>query len=88
MLTAVLCADEQNEIVRILDSLFAKEQQAKEAAEAMLEKIDMMKIHPRPCLLWRTGLQRPHQRIYSGTAESGNLLKLAVVHYVNCNFGT
>ena len=34
---------EQNEIVRILDSLFAKEQQAKEAAEAVLEKIDLLK---------------------------------------------
>ena len=35
--------DEQTEIVRILDSLFAKEQQAKEAAEAVLEKIDLLK---------------------------------------------
>ncbi len=35
--------DEQIEIVRILDSLFAKEQQAKEAAEAVLEKIDLLK---------------------------------------------
>ena len=34
---------EQREIVRILDSLFAKEQQAKEAAEAVLEKIDLLK---------------------------------------------
>ena len=34
---------EQTEIVRILDSLFAKEQQAKEAAEAVLEKIDLLK---------------------------------------------
>lgn len=34
---------EQEEIVRILDSLFAKEQQAKEAAEAVLEKIDLLK---------------------------------------------
>ena len=34
---------EQTEIVRILDDLFAKEQQAKEAAEAVLEKIDLMK---------------------------------------------
>ena len=34
---------EQNEIVRILDSLFAKEQQAREAAEAVLEKIDLLK---------------------------------------------
>lgn len=35
--------DEQKEIVRILDGLFAKEQQVKEAAEAVLEKIDLMK---------------------------------------------
>ena len=35
--------DEQIEIVRILDSLLAKEQQAKEAAEAVLEKIDLLK---------------------------------------------
>lgn len=34
---------EQSEIVRILDSLFAKEQQAKEAAEAVLEKVDLQK---------------------------------------------
>ena len=35
--------DEQIEIVRILDSLIAKEQRAKEAAEAVLEKIDLLK---------------------------------------------
>ena len=35
--------DEQTEIVRILDSLFVKEQQAKDAAEAVLEKIDLLK---------------------------------------------
>lgn len=35
--------DEQQEIVRILDSLFAKEQQAEEVAEAMLEKIELLK---------------------------------------------
>lgn len=35
--------DEQAEVVRILNSLFAKEQQAKEAAEAVLEKIDLLK---------------------------------------------
>lgn len=35
--------NEQLEIVRILDDLFAKEQQAKEAAEAVLEKFDLMK---------------------------------------------
>lgn len=34
---------EQTEIVRILDDLLAKEQQAKEAAEAVLEQIDLMK---------------------------------------------
>ena len=34
---------EQAEIVRILDSLLAKEQQAKEAAEAVLEKIEDIK---------------------------------------------
>ena len=34
---------EQTEIVRILDNLFAKEQQAKEAAEAVLEQIELMK---------------------------------------------
>ena len=35
--------DEQTEIVRILDDLLAKEQQAKKAAEAVLEQIDLMK---------------------------------------------
>lgn len=35
--------DEQAEIVRILDDLLAKEQQAKEAAEGVLEQIDLMK---------------------------------------------
>ncbi len=34
---------EQLEIVRILDSLLAKEQQAKEAAEAVLDQIDLIK---------------------------------------------
>lgn len=34
---------EQIEIIRILDELFAKEQQAKEAAEAVLEQIDFIK---------------------------------------------
>ena len=34
---------EQAEIVRILDDLLAKEQQSKEAAEAVLEQIDLMK---------------------------------------------
>lgn len=36
-------AEEQTEIVRILDDLLAKEQQAKEAAEGVLEQIDLMK---------------------------------------------
>lgn len=35
--------EEQNEIVRILDSLLAKEQQVKEAAETVLEQITLMK---------------------------------------------
>lgn len=34
---------EQNEIIRILDNLFEKEQQVKEAAEAVLDKIEIMK---------------------------------------------
>ena len=34
---------EQTEIVRILDDFLAKEQQAKEAAEAVLEQIDLIK---------------------------------------------
>lgn len=36
-------SDEQTEIVRVLDELLAKEQQAKEAAEAVLEQIDLIK---------------------------------------------
>ena len=35
--------EEQIEIVRILDSLLAKENAAKEAAESVLEQIDTMK---------------------------------------------
>ena len=35
--------NEQAEIVRLLDDLLAKEQQAKEAAEGVLEQIDLMK---------------------------------------------
>ena len=44
-LTVVLptLKDEQEEIVRILDDVFAKEQQAKEAAEGVLEQIDLIK---------------------------------------------
>ena len=34
---------EQQEITRILDSLLEKEQQSKEAAETVLEQIDLMK---------------------------------------------
>lgn len=34
---------EQNEIVRILDNMFAKEQQVKEAAETVVEQIDLIK---------------------------------------------
>lgn len=34
---------EQAEIVRILDDLLAKEQQAKEVAEGVLEQIDLIK---------------------------------------------
>lgn len=41
---------EQTEIVRILDDLLAKEQQAKEAAEAVLEQIDLMKNPSSPVL--------------------------------------
>lgn len=35
--------EEQTEIIRILDDLFAKEQQVKKAAEAVLEQIDLIK---------------------------------------------
>ena len=35
--------EEQDEIVRIVDNLISKEQQAKEAAEAVIEQIDTMK---------------------------------------------
>ena len=35
--------DEQNELVQMLDTVFSKEQQAKEAAEAVLAQIDIMK---------------------------------------------
>lgn len=35
--------NEQSEIVRILDGSFAKEQQTKEAAEAVLDQIELMK---------------------------------------------
>lgn len=43
-LTLQICSsDEQTEVVRILDDFLAKEQQAKEAAERVLEQIDLMK---------------------------------------------
>lgn len=44
-LTVVLptLSDEQTEIVHILDDLLAKEQQAKKAAEAVLDQIDLIK---------------------------------------------
>ena len=35
--------NERNEIVRFFDDLLAKEQQAKEAAEGVLEQIDLIK---------------------------------------------
>mgnify|MGYP002444639162 FL=1 len=35
--------EEQQEIVRILDTLLEKERQVKEAAEEVLERIDLMK---------------------------------------------
>ena len=35
--------NERNEIVRFLDDLLAKEEQAKEAAEGVLEQIDLIK---------------------------------------------
>lgn len=37
------CIEEQLEVVHILNSIFAKEQQAKEAAEQVIEQIDTMK---------------------------------------------
>ena len=44
-LTVVLptLKDEQEEIVRILDDMFAKEQQAKESTERVMEQIDLIK---------------------------------------------
>ena len=43
MKIALPSVPEQTEIVRILDDLLAKEQEAKEAAEAVLEQIDLIK---------------------------------------------
>lgn len=39
----IMSESEQTEIVRILDDLLAKEQRAKEAAEAVLEQVDLIK---------------------------------------------
>ncbi len=39
----LISIDEQREIVRILDSLLTKEQEAKQAAEAVIKQIDMIK---------------------------------------------
>ena len=39
----MLKINEQSEIIRILDDLLAKEQQAKDAAEGVLEQIDLIK---------------------------------------------
>ena len=44
---------EQTEIVRILDDLLAKEQQAKDAAEGVLEQIDLIKKPSSPARLPR-----------------------------------
>ena len=41
--TPVPSIEEQTEIIRILDNLLAKEQQAKEVAEGVLEQIDLIK---------------------------------------------
>ena len=39
----MLKINEQSEIIRILDDLLAKEQQAEDAAEGVLEQIDLIK---------------------------------------------
>ena len=41
--TPIPSIEEQTEIVRLLDDLLAREQQAKEAAEGVLEQIDLIK---------------------------------------------
>lgn len=41
--TSIPSIEEQTEIIRILDDLLAKEQQAKDAAEGVLEQIDLIK---------------------------------------------
>lgn len=43
LVVPIPCLNEQFEIVHILDDLFSKEQQFKEAAEAVLDQIDLMK---------------------------------------------
>ena len=43
LVVPIPCLNEQFEIVYILDDLFSKEQQFKEAAEAVLDQIDLMK---------------------------------------------
>ena len=43
LVVPIPCLNEQFEIVHILDDLFSKEQQSKEAAEAVLDQIDLMK---------------------------------------------
>ena len=43
LLVSMTSIPEQQEIVRILDSLLAKEQRAKEAAEAVLERIELIR---------------------------------------------
>ena len=43
LVVPIPCLNEQFEIVHILDDLFSKEQQSKEVAEAVLDKIELMK---------------------------------------------
>lgn len=43
LVVPIPCLNEQFEIVHILDDLFSKEQQSKEAAEAVLDQIELMK---------------------------------------------
>ena len=43
LVVPIPCLNEQFEIVHILDDLFSKEQQSKEAAEAVLDQIDLIK---------------------------------------------
>ena len=41
--------NERSDIIRILDDLLAKEQQAKDAAEGVLEQIDLIKKSTLAC---------------------------------------